>query len=204
GLAFQSPSVDHQHDTMPSWVANIEYDIVPPVAPGYDAGFPTDEVWPSKPPRGNYYCETSMLYHPLVCAMAADTWQGCPPMYMAVGSKERIVDGARYFAQLVATQGAPILWDEYELMPHNWPMGFPRHPLSEQCYSSWAKACSRFVNGPPIQSHGTFTTFEGSPVRELDVTKLTPLSKNDVARLMRRKQSSIRPFTGTPVTKSHL
>lgn len=203
GLAFQSPSVDTQLNTMPSWAANFEYDTVPPDPPGYDAGFPTDEVWPSNPARGNYYCETSMLYHPLVCAMAAKDWHGCPPIYMAIGSKERIVDGTKYVAQHVAIQGVPILWDEYELMPHNWPMGFPNHPLSEKCYHSWAKACSYFADGRNIQTHGTFTALD-SQVRELEVTKDTSMSTEEVGRLMRCKESSIRPFTGQPVAKCHL
>ncbi|KAL8974912.1 MAG: hypothetical protein Q9197_000852 [Variospora fuerteventurae] len=203
GLAFQSPSLDTQLNTMPSWAANFEYDTVPLDPPGYDAGFPADEVWPSSPARGNYYCETSMLYHPLVCAMAAKNWHGCPPIYMAIGSKERIVDGAKYVAQQVARQGVPTLWDEYELMPHNWPMGFPNHALSEKCYHSWAKACSYFADGRNIQTHGTFTALD-SQVRELEVTELTTMSTEEVGRLMRCKESSIRPFTGKPVAKCHL
>ncbi|KAL9011920.1 MAG: hypothetical protein Q9173_003280 [Seirophora scorigena] len=203
GLAFQSPSVDTQLNTMPSWAANLEYDSVPPDPPGYDAGFPTDEVWPSNPARGNYYCETSMLYHPLVCAMAANNWHGCPPIYMAIGSKERLVDGAKYVAQRVAIQGVPTLWDEYELMPHNWPMGFPNHALSEKCYHSWAKACSYFADGRSIHTHGTFTALD-SQVRELEVTKLSSMSTEEVRRLMKCKQSSIRPFTGQSVAKCRL
>ena len=204
GLAFQSPSVDSQLTTLPSWAANFEYDTVPPDPPGYDAGFPTDEVWPSNPARGHYYCETSMLYHPLVCAMAADDWHDCPPTYMAIGSKERIVDAAQYFAHHIATQGVPVLWEEYELMPHNWPMAFPDHRSSEKCYRSWAKACSNFADGLNIQTQGTFTALEGSQERDLEVTRVTNITKDEVERLMRCKESSIRPFTGQPVAKSHL
>ncbi|KAL8902864.1 MAG: hypothetical protein Q9207_004329 [Kuettlingeria erythrocarpa] len=204
GLAFQSPSVDPQLTTLPSWAANFEYDAVPRDPPGYDAGFPMDEVWPSNPARGNYYCETSMLYHPLVCAMAANEWRGCPPIYMAIGSKERIVDAAKYFAQHVATQGVPVLWEEFELMPHNWPMTFPNHRFSEKCYRSWAKACSSFADGLNIQTRGTFIMLEHSQERELEVTRVTNISNDEVRRLMRQKESSIRPFTGQAVAKCHL
>ncbi|KAL9131153.1 MAG: hypothetical protein Q9217_000854 [Psora testacea] len=95
GLAFQSPNLDHQLTILPSWAANINYDIVPSDPPGYQAGFPTDDVRPSKSPRGNYYCETSILYHSLVCAIAAKDWRRCPPIYIAMGSKERIIDAGR-------------------------------------------------------------------------------------------------------------
>lgn len=204
GLAFQSPSFDTQLNTLPSWAANYDYDTVPPEPPGYDPDFPTDEVWPSKPARGNYYCETSMLYHPLVCAMSARDWIGCPPIYMAIGSKERIVDAAKFVAQNVAKQGIAVLWDEYELMPHNWPMGFPSHPNSEKCYRSWAKACLRFVDGSETQTNGTITTLENSQARQLEVAKLTNLTTDEVARLMKSKQSSIQPFTGNLIPKSQL
>ncbi|KAI4220723.1 MAG: hypothetical protein LQ349_008016 [Xanthoria aureola] len=204
GLAFQSPSVDPQLTTLPSWAANFEYDTVPPDPPGYDAEFPMDEVWPSKPPRGHYYCETSMLYHPLVCAMAADEWRGCPPIYMAIGSKERIVDAAKYFAQHVVIQGVPVLWEEFELMPHNWPMAFPSHRLSEKCYRSWANACSSFADGFNIQTRGSFTALKNFQERKLEVTGLTKISKDEVGRLMTHRESSIRPFTGRQVAKYHL
>ncbi|KAL8673515.1 MAG: hypothetical protein Q9168_002072 [Polycauliona sp. 1 TL-2023] len=204
GLAFQSPNFDTQLNTLPSWAANFEYDTVPPDPPGYDADFPTDEVWPSSPARGNYYCETSMLYHPLVSTMVAKDWNGCPPTYMAIGSKERVVDSAKYLAQHVSTQGVPVLWEEYELMPHNWPMGFASHPLSDKCYRSWARACSDFVAGSAVQTHGTSIRLEDSQVRVLEVSKLTPLSRDEVERLMRCKQSSVQPFTGSSTPKSHL
>ncbi|KAL9636603.1 MAG: hypothetical protein Q9204_002199 [Flavoplaca sp. TL-2023a] len=204
GLAFQSPSFDTQLNTLPSWAANYEYDTVPPEPPGYDPEFPTDEVWPSNPARGNYYCETSMLYHPLVCAMGARNWVGCPPIYMAIGSKERIVDAAKFVAQNVAKQGIVVLWDEYELMPHNWPMGFPSHPNSEKCYHSWAKACLLFVNSSETHTSGTITSLENSQARQVEVTKLTNLTTDEVARLMKSKQNSIQPFTGNTVPKSQL
>ncbi|KAL8971944.1 MAG: hypothetical protein Q9183_000807 [Haloplaca sp. 2 TL-2023] len=204
GLAFQSPSFDVQLNTLPSWPTNYEYDIVPLDPPGYDSDFPTDEVWPSDPPRGNYYCETSMLYHPVVSGIGARDWRGCPPIYLAIGSKERIVDAAKFVAQNVAKQGMAVLWDEYELMPHNWPMAFPNHPNSEKCYHSWAKACLRFVDSSDTQTCGTITTFETSQERHIEVTKLTHLSTADVARLMKSKESSVQPFTGNSVPKSHL
>lgn len=204
GLALQSPSVDNQHNTLPSWAANVDYDIVPPDPPGYEPGFPTDDVWPSKPPRGNYYCETSMLYHPLVCAMASKSWNGCPPIYMAMGSKERLVDGGKVVAQFAARQGVPVIWDEYERMPHNWPMVFPDHPHSIKCYHTWAEACSQFVGSRPVTTVGTFTEFGSSCTKSLDVKNLTPLTAEEIENLMRDKQKTIQPFTGRPAVKALL
>ena len=204
GLAFQSPSADNQHETLPSWAANVSFDVVPADPPGYEVGFPTDDVWPSDPPRGNYYCETSMLYHPLVCPMAVKRWHGCPPIYIAMGSKERLVDGGKLIAQFAARQGIAVQWDEYEMMPHNWPMVIPDHPHSKQCYSSWSEACSRFAGGERGTTKGTFTELDSMRIRNRDVTKLTTLTMGDVERLMKDKQKVIKPFTGRPAQKSLL
>lgn len=159
GLAFQSPSTDHQHNTLPSWVAKVDFDIIPTYPPGYETDFPIDDVWPATLPRGNYYCDVSALYHPLVSPIAVKSWKGCPPIYMAMGSKERIVDGGKVVAQLVASQDVCVLWDEYELMPHNWPMVLPDHLMSTKCCRSWAEACLSFVERHAAQIRGEFTEY---------------------------------------------
>ena len=120
---------------------------------------------------------------------------------MAMGSKERIVDGAKVVAQLVARQAVPIVWDEYEFMPHNWPMIFPNHPHSLKCYDSWADACSRFVEGAPITTKGSYTELGSLHTSSLDVKSLTPFTSEEVESLMREKQKTIRPFTGRPIVK---
>ena len=204
GLAFQSPSMDHQLNTMPSWAANVDFDIIPTDPPGYEANFPTDDVWPATPPRGNYYCDASALYHPLVSPMAVKSWRGCPPIYMAMGSKERIVDGGKVVAQLAASQDVCVLWDEYELMPHDWPMVFPNHPMSKKCYVSWAGACSTFVEGPAAQTKGQITEFRDLNTRSVNIRALTHLKMSDVMHLMESKQRTIRPFTGASTAKSML
>ncbi len=204
GAALQSPGLDHHGSALPSWYMNRDYDIFADKMPGYLPGFPTDEVWPTNPPRGNYYCETSMLCHPLVSPLAAKSWRDAPPMYIAIGSKERNSDSTKVPAQLAARQGVPVIWDEYELMPHNWPMVFPKYPHSIKQYQSWSAACLRFLGETPIKTEGIFTEFENLSTREVDVYNLTPLSLDEVERLMRTAQRSVRPFTGEKAAKSVL
>ena len=204
GVAVQSPALDHHGTSLPSWYANNMYDIFADTMPGYLPGFPTDEAWPSNPPRGNYYCETSMLCHPLVSPLAAKSWRGAPPIYIAVGSKERVIDSAKVPAQLAARQGVPVIWDEYELMPHNWPMVFSKIPHSLKFYRSWSAACLRFLSDNTIQTIGTFTEFESLRIREVDVYNLTLLTLDEVEDRLKAAQSSVRPFTGDLVAKSLL
>ncbi|KAL9117315.1 MAG: hypothetical protein Q9187_006151 [Circinaria calcarea] len=201
GIAIQSPSLDHQGDCLPSWYTNGAYDIFLHRLPTYEPGFPADEIWPTEPPRGNLYCETSMLCHPLVSPVAAKFWRGAPPIYVAVGSTERVADAAKVVAQAAARQGVPVLWDEYEFMPHNWPMILTDYPQTVKCYEAWARACSSFVQGDRVRSAGTFTTFEGLRTRKLDVEHLTYLTDEEVGRLMRSRQGTIKPWTNDLVVK---
>ncbi|MCJ1457342.1 hypothetical protein MMC28_007710 [Mycoblastus sanguinarius] len=204
GVAIQSPGLDHQGNSLPSWYANRDYDIFTDTIPGYLPGFPADEAWPSNPPRGNFYCETSMLCHPLVSPFAAKSWKDAPPMYIAIGDKERNSDSTKVTAQLAARQGVPVIFDEYELMPHNWPMVFAKYAHSEKCYQSWSDACLRFLKRTQAQSEGRLTEFESLRTRELDVKNLTSWTMDEVERRMRIAQRSVRPFTGELVTKSVL
>ena len=201
GVAMQSPGLDHHGTSLPSWYANRDYDIFIEAMPGYLPGFPPDEAWPTNPPRGSYYCETSMLCHPLVSPLAAKSWRGAPPMYIAIGSKERNSDSTKVPAQLAAQQGVPVIWDEYELMPHNWPMILPKYPHSIKTYHSWSAACLRFLAGDKIQTTGTFTDFESLSTSEVNVYNLSPLNLDEVESLMRTMQRSVRPFTGEMIIK---
>lgn len=113
---------------------------------------------------------------------------------MAMGSKERIVDGGKVVAQLVASQDVCVLWDEYELMPHNWPMVLPDHLMSTKCYRSWAEKRLSFVEGHAAQSRGKFTEYGGLNTRSVNIGALTHLKMSDVMLLMEGKQKTIRPF----------
>lgn len=165
GVAMQSPGFDHQGDCLPSWFTNGPYDIFPDVSPSNEPDFPADEAWPTDPPRGSYYCDSSMLCHPLVSPLAAKSWIGAPAMYIAMGSTERNADSTKVVAQAAAKQGVIVIWDEYEFLPHNWPMVLKTYPHARRCYESWAEACSRFVSGEVINTIGWFTQWESLKTR---------------------------------------
>ena len=122
-------------------------------------------------------------------------------MYIAIGSKERNSDSTKVPAQLAAREGVTVIWDEYELMPHNWPMVFPKYPHSIKQYQSWAAACLRFLGDDKVKSMGTFTHFENLSIRQVDVCNLTSLTLDEVEALMKTAQRSVEPFTGRAVAK---
>ena len=157
GVAMQSPGFDHQEDGFPSWYQNVTFDLFPDVNPTIQPGFLADAAWPTDPPRANFYCDASVLCHPLVSPVAAKSWTGAPPMYIGIGSTERNVDSTKIVAQTAARQGVKVIWDEYELMPHNRSMVLRSYPQSAKCHESWAAACLRFVSGKALETSGTFT-----------------------------------------------
>ncbi|KAI9873767.1 MAG: hypothetical protein M1830_010622, partial [Pleopsidium flavum] len=123
GVTLVSPFAD-QTCSLPSWVSNATFDIMQDVSPVLLPSFPSCPIWPTDPPRGDLYCEISMLCHPLVSPTTARSWTSAPPMWIAMG-EERLSDGAKVIAQTAANQGVVLQWEEYKSMPHNWPMLFP-------------------------------------------------------------------------------
>lgn len=47
-----------------------------------------------------------------------------------------------------------ILWEEYEALPHLWPLLFGSWPQSQRCWENWARACTQLINGPPVAVDG--------------------------------------------------
>lgn len=126
-------------------------------------------------------------------------------MYIAVGSKEGVVDAVKVLARQAARQGVEVLWDEYELMPHSWPMILPEYPQSMGCYQMWAEACVKFVAGGgkgERESKGYFTHFEDMRTESIDVGAMTTLTMKQVRSMTRMRQASIQPWTGKAATKS--
>lgn len=187
GFVMQSPSFDHMGNCLPTYHTNEAYDIFPNTWPCYEPNFPADEAWPTDPPRGNLYCELNMLGHPLVSPIATKSWKGAPPMYIAIGSAERNLDAARVVAQTAAKEGVVVLWDEYELMPHNWPMLCKSYPQASKCYETWAGMCSKLGQGIVMKSTGTLTSWGDLKITTVDVSQLTPLTREEVERLVESK-----------------
>lgn len=195
GLALLNLAPD-QTASLPSWSANSHSDIFEDTLPALDPKFPSCELWPAKPPRGNLYCEVSMLNHPLVSPLVAQSWVGSPPMWIALGGGERLADGAKFLAQNAARQGVVVIWEEYEAMPHLWLLLFTNWPQTQRCWSHWARACTSFAKGTPVSSSGSRVEVESLRSIEVDVFALTDLSMDDVQDYMRNHQKNAKPFTG--------
>ncbi|KOC12618.1 hypothetical protein AFLA70_150g002281 [Aspergillus flavus AF70] len=110
-------------------------------------GHPTHSIWPASPPREVPYCVAATLDHELVSPAAVEDWTGSPPMWFACGCEERGVNGNRVVASQAAKSGVTVIWNEYEGMPHEFPIFLSALPQTHLLLQLWAAACQAFAGG---------------------------------------------------------
>ena len=202
GLTLISPAGD-QAIALPSWKANAQFDIFSrDTAPLTSENYPSCPIWPSNPPRGHVYCDTSMLCHPLVSPAAARDWVGCPPLWVASG-EERLADSGKVIVQTAARQGVVVRWEMYERMPHNWVLLFPKLWQSEAVLRRCAEVMVSTLGGKEMESKGDIVKVDGER-KQVDVKTLTRLTADEVEGLMRANTEHLKPWTGSIKARSHL
>jgi acetyl esterase/lipase len=188
---------------LPSITHNEKYDYLPP--PNHDdatSRFPSDDVWPTKPPRGDLFCTLSLLDHPLVSPLLADSWAGSPPLYFNTG-EEMLTDEIKVLASRAAQQGVKVVFEEYQAMPHCFAMLLPTLPASERCVKSWGGFARKAVEGGgmegwTLETKGTW--IEARTGREesrevVDLCKKLPME--EVRRLIREaKEKRLAGYEG--------
>lgn len=187
GLALSSPWMDVTRG-LPSIEDNAKFDYLPPPSKTSADSFPPCEIWPSKPPRGDMYCETSALCHPLVSPLAAKDWTGAPPVYMTMG-QEMLEDECRVVASHLARQGVVTVVDVYEAMPHCFPMLLAQHPAHKGAFDAWAGFITACVENPSsLSTKGTWLTAKKLEKSDLRVEDLARQSDTEVAQMMQEAQ----------------
>ena len=182
-------------NSLPSYKLNVSTDVLPAAIPFIQPEFPTCKIWPSKPPRGNLYCDAPTLCHPLASPTASKDWIGSPPMFFASG-QEMIVDGVKVIAQTAFSQGTTVVFQEYEAMPHIFLWSCAGSPQSRKCWHDWAGFCKAIEQGRTVASRAVLVKPKGLHEVGLNINKLTPLTVNDAYRMMREAAKKIRSFSG--------
>lgn len=169
--------------SLPSWTREEEYDLYGPgPGPYLQSGFPKCESWPTKPPRGEMYCDVSLLCHPLVSPTAAKDWTGSPPLFVCCG-EERAADSNIILARRARDQGVKVLYEEFEAMPHLFFMLMAGSPNAKVCYDDWAAFCNQCANGGGNQS-GTSVLVEVETLKK-QMIDLSSVPYEEALRLMR-------------------
>lgn len=192
GVATLSSWVDLTQ-CMPSYNTNAPYDyLLPRRERGAIPNFPSCEIWPTDPLRGDIYCDTSMLCHPLVSSLAARNWQGSCPLWFCYG-QELLLDEGRAVAMRAARQGVTVVWNEWEAMPHCFPQMVKHLPASQKCNAQWADFCKQVVGeggagGPDtarVQTKGTWYAVKTGKEKPVDLKSLEGLSDDEIMQLMK-------------------
>lgn len=147
GVATCSAWADITHSS-PSCEMNKKYDYLPPVSANPDGySFPSDEAWPTNPPRNNLYAEDAMVCHPLVSPLSAKSWEGSCPLWIETG-EEILTDESKFVATKAARQGVKVVYEEYGSMPHCFAMLLETIPASRLFFDRWAMFITDVVERP--------------------------------------------------------
>ena len=185
GCAAQSPWIDITR-SMPSVEANAEYDYLPPPLSGDRVSkFPHCEAWPTDPPRGDLYCDTSMLCHPLVSPVAAKDWAGSCPLWISYG-EEMLSDECKLLAARAAKQGVPVISEQWEAMPHCFGLILLGSPMSKRCFRDWAYFCTIVIKGVELSTRGLWFEAKTHNEREIDVENLAPIGEQEMKERMEK------------------
>lgn len=189
GVAIHSGWTDLTR-SMPSIRDNAAYDYLPPpFTRDYMIRIPPCDIWPADPLRGDLYCDTSMMCHPLVSPVASQTWRGSCPLWLCYG-QEMLVDEGKAIAKTAATQGVSVVWEEWEAMPHCFAQLLGWLPVSKRCFAQMGEFCERAVEarneiGKRIESKGTWYAVKSGKQREVDVKNLEVCGHEEMMRRMK-------------------
>lgn len=190
GLAGNSPWADLTR-CMPSLVSNAQWDYLPPPMTNEKIStFPHDEIWPTDPPRGDVYCDLSMLCHPLVSPLAAKDWTGSCPLWFVYG-EEMLADEGKSVASLAAEQGVTVIWEQFEAMPHCFSMIFDQLQASRRCFKDWADFCATVAGdtaeegAAKLETKGTWFAAKTCKETDVDVRSLAVCAHDEVLERMR-------------------
>ena len=185
GVALVSPWIDPTY-SLPSYQTNQKTDYIPPDPIWAVPGFPHCSVWPADPPRGDLYCDTSCLLHPLVNPATVEDWRGGPPMLVVVG-EEVATDGIKIVVKQAHEQGVKIRWRQFEGLPHVFMsvMGGLEH--SRVAVAEWALFCGAVVEDrDTFKSEGQYIRVRDLSRRVVEMSELTELTREEGLELMRR------------------
>jgi hypothetical protein len=131
------------------------------------------------------YAEDVALCHPLVSPLAAKSWEGSCPLWIETG-QELLADEGKYIATKASLQGVPVVFEEYEAMPHCFALILPALPGARRCFEGWARFISDVVENPKcMKTKGTRIGARNLEETPLEVTTLSTFTQEQVMARMR-------------------
>lgn len=194
GVALSSPWMDLTHSS-PSCKTNAPFDYLPMLQGIEKIPRPSCPAWPASPPRKMLYCADALISHPLVTLLTARSWEGCPPVYMSTGW-ELLADEDKFMAAKLHSQGVPVIWEEFEGMPHCFAMILTENPMARRCFIAWTGFIKTVAEKGPSSIQTAFTTVKAKTLKEesRDPAKVAPYTEEQMWERLRGLASG----TNTP------
>lgn len=186
GVTTVSPWIDMTHSS-PSCESNADFDYLPSLSGLDTLQLPKCPAWPTDPPRKALYVADSLITHPLVTLLMAQSWEGAPPVYVCTGW-ELLSDEDKLIARKLHQDGVRVVFEEYEGMPHCFAMIFPKNPGSKRCIEGWIGFIEKAVTDPSSIA-SKFTSVKAKTVEEIDLEpeKLGPYAEQEMKRRIYEK-----------------
>ncbi|KAE8453756.1 hypothetical protein EG329_009267 [Mollisiaceae sp. DMI_Dod_QoI] len=180
--------------SLPSCDTNGRYDYLPPSTKNPEGmEYPSCSVWPTDPPRKHLYVEDALLCHPFVSPLAAKSWKGSCPLYIETG-EELLTDEDKYVAMKAASQGVPVVFEQYETMPHCFAMVISDLAASRKFFTNWAAFITQVVEHPEeIKTKGMKIAPKTLKETEVDVLTLSTFKEEEVMTRMRDRVKQMNP-----------
>lgn len=185
GLALSSPWLDMTHSS-PSCRSNAPFDYLPQLQGLERTPRPACAAWPANPPRRMLYCADALITHPLVTLLTARSWEGCPPVYMSTGW-ELLADEGKFMAARLHAEGVPVVWEEYEGMPHCFAMVVTENPMARRGFAAWTDFMREVVEQRPGGVESAFRTIKARTLEEVDrdPAKVSPYTDEELTERLR-------------------
>ena len=191
GVATSSAWVDVTL-SMPSILSNAKWDYIPPPPKGsVVTNVPSCALWPTNPTREDLYCDISMLMHPFVSPLAAIAfdWEGACPAFFLYG-QEMLIDEGKVLCRRLARAGVSVQWEEYDAMPHCWPMIMRGTESSQKAFNAWGDFIIRATKGERMETRGNWV--EARTMREKTVDVKDLLSDLNDIQVKERMQADVK------------
>ncbi|KJZ74595.1 hypothetical protein HIM_05945 [Hirsutella minnesotensis 3608] len=191
-VACNSPWMDVTSSS-PAFYGDAPYvfDYIPkPAHLARNAVMPCD-IWPANPPREHLYVTADLADHPLTSPITAGNWDGAPPVYMCTGW-ELLAWEVKVAAKRLAVQGVPVVFEEYEAMPHCFAMVLTETSASRRCFAAWSSFIRAAVANPiSIAPRATYIKAKTLDEEPLRFDNLGDVSLGEIRDQVKRKANDL-------------
>lgn len=170
----------------PSCRTNAPFDYLPMLQGLDKMPRPSCAAWPANPPRKMLYCADTLITHPLVTLLTARSWEGCPPVYISTGW-ELLSDEDKYIAAKLHADHVPVVFEEFEGMPHCFAMVVTENPMARRCFNAWAAFMKEVAEQGAGSVQPRFRTVKAKTLREedRDPLKVSPYTEAEMWERLR-------------------